>query len=331
MVRGTTALAVLALVALTAYAGASELVTIEPLDEFTFNGSSINGDYLTIGDVARVRGGTEEQAGQVESIKLIPAPYPGSAVNISRGMLKNRLREAGIDISKVALKFPGIFRVRLPEIEVSEKELTTIIIDAVKKKFADVPGKLKIELLGTPGTLSLPAKDPEFFVDTDNVRLGLPSVVSMEVMVKGTVVRTVQSRIRITLLGKAIVLTRSLKRHQVIEPSDVTLKMTAISGVDGFITDPVEAVGLRVRRNLRQGKILAPALLEQIPLVKRGDKVRIEFRRGPVVITAAGLALGTAGALETVRVRNLSTRKELYGKVKNSRCVVVSPVKKGEI
>lgn len=78
---------------------------------------------------------------------------------------------------------------------------------------------------------------------------------------------------------------------------------------DAHFKNIAELDGLRLARNLQHGDILLKSALEQIPDVEFGQEVRIEYIGGGLLLTATGFALKKGITGETVRVRNLSSKR----------------------
>ena len=151
----------------------------------------------------------------------------------------------------------------------------------------------------------------------------------MKALVKGKVVRTVWARVRPVMNGSVVVAARQVKRHQVLRAADLKVEKTEITSFNGVFADPKEVIGMRARRQVRAGQVLDSRYVEEVPLINRGDKVRIELQRGFVVITALGKALESGGAQESIRIKNMATKKEIVGTVKSAGYVVVSPAVRG--
>jgi flagella basal body P-ring formation protein FlgA len=82
---------------------------------------------------------------------------------------------------------------------------------------------------------------------------------------------------------------------------------------DFSVTNPEDLVGQQVRRMLPEGR---PVMVQSVmaPLViDRGERVRIRFDDGAIVLTAPGRALNDAASGDTVRVVNLVSNLSLVG------------------
>lgn len=120
----------------------------------------------------------------------------------------------------------------------------------------------------------------------------------------------------IQLFTDFVCLKRDIGRHAVLTEGDITL-VRRDSGALG--SDAVmrinDAVGKRMKATLSTGDILYSYHLEDIPLVKRGDLVTIVAQSGGFKVTAPGEARNSGSDGEEVRVKNLTSRRIIRGRV----------------
>jgi len=124
------------------------------------------------------------------------------------------------------------------------------------------------------------------------------------------------------LFGPVVSLKKRLNRNEIITRDDLGATRRDVSQLDpGFIRNPAEAVGKKLRVSLPAGAILYDQTLTVPDLVRRGDKVTIVARSAAVEVSAPGEArdFGTKG--EIIRVKNLSSRKEIQARVVESGLV----------
>ncbi len=120
-----------------------------------------------------------------------------------------------------------------------------------------------------------------------------------------------------------LVLTRSLRRGDVIAPDDVEVR-SGQSGSGGGYADPSQVVGKQLVRSLRAGSAPGPRDLESVTLVERGDMVRIVARVGGVVASTVGKSMETGGAGDLVRVENLQSGRQLTGVLQEGGVVEIA-------
>jgi flagella basal body P-ring formation protein FlgA len=112
---------------------------------------------------------------------------------------------------------------------------------------------------------------------------------------------------------------------QTIEEQDLTVVKERLfdSGKD-LLRNKGEAAGKRALRSIDAGQLVERKMLEDPPLVKKGERVRIEASGGQIRVTALGRVLQDGRAGEQVRVMNLMSGKEIYATVTGAGAVAVS-------
>ncbi len=116
-----------------------------------------------------------------------------------------------------------------------------------------------------------------------------------------------------------VVTARPVSRGLPLSAGDVVLERRDLSRVtSGFLTDPAAAIGKSVTRGLGQGIILSPNMLKAALLVRRGERVTLTAKTGGLEVRMQGEALADGVEGQRIRVRNLSSKREVEG-------VVVAP------
>lgn len=118
------------------------------------------------------------------------------------------------------------------------------------------------------------------------------------------------------LFGTVVETTKRLNRNDIIASDDVAAKRQDISMLDaGLIQDPKQAVGQKLKLSLPPGAILYAQSVDAPPLVNRGERVTIMAKSQTIQITAPGEAKNSGALGEIVRVKNLTSRREIQARV----------------
>ncbi|WP_434357938.1 flagellar basal body P-ring formation chaperone FlgA [Parasalinivibrio latis] len=121
---------------------------------------------------------------------------------------------------------------------------------------------------------------------------------------------------KVSVMVNMVVASKPLRRDQQITPGDLSLKATDITYVrHGYFTSMSRLSGKAVKRNVQAGHILTPRQVEMPEWVKKDNEVIIEARRDTMVAQMKGLALESGTQGDTIRVRNLSSQKEILATV----------------
>lgn len=199
-----------------------------------------------------------------------------------------------------------------------EKRLTSFIRDFygkeehVQVKLTNIPafakgGKVKVKSVNF-------AKVPD--VQGDGLCL-------VEVEGKDVKERSVYVAFKVYKKKVLYMLHQTLKRGDVVKEEDVAEKEAYLTGSVAYPSSRSEVVGRKVRKDLQAGTVLTPQVLEEQILVKSGDVVSIVAENQRLVVNANGKALDRGKLGETIRVKNMTSGKEILGRVTGSNTVTV--------
>ncbi|MGZ9133405.1 MAG: flagellar basal body P-ring formation chaperone FlgA [Nitrospira sp.] len=138
----------------------------------------------------------------------------------------------------------------------------------------------------------------------------------VEAVANGKSRKTIQVVADIAAMIDAVVVTRFLKAEELIDMSDLKTVGLRVQQVNHpFITDQAEVVGKSASRPLPPETPLRPAFVKPPLVIKKGDRVLIEARRGGLSIRANGVTKANGQIGQTVMVTNLDSGRELRAKV----------------
>lgn len=129
----------------------------------------------------------------------------------------------------------------------------------------------------------------------------------------------------VRIMDKVLVANRDLRRGEIIARDDVKLQTHDLASLHaGYLSQPVQAVGKRVKRRIRLGKIIKPAQIDAVQAVKKGTEVAIVAKSNRIKVSAKGEALGSGGPGDRISVRNLQTNKVLEATIITAGLVQVA-------
>lgn len=141
----------------------------------------------------------------------------------------------------------------------------------------------------------------------------------------GPVNWTLYVPVHIMVQAEVLVLTQSLPRGTLLQPSHLRSERHDLSQLSrGYLTDKQAAEHMVLRRALQVGTVLAPSMVEPPRLVERGQRVILLAETDTVTVRVEGEALNHGVLGDRVRVRNLSSRRIVEGVVLSHGVVGVS-------
>jgi len=293
--------------------------------------AEVGGNIIRLEDVARVHDARLQEREQLEAIYVTLAPAPGQVKTVALREVRRRLRAHGVNLARVILEGPVTTRVRRGAQTTRRQAAPPSALADLVTRF--VAGKLGREAADVRVTFDaataerlrrLAARDLRWAVTEglEPVRLGHNAlgVVGYE----GT-----QRRERLTVSAEVEaycavpVAARNIARRTRLAPADLQLERRLVGDPDSAGLTPSDLVGRLAARAIAKGATIEPEMVVDIPLVRRGDVVTVIARAGHIEVKTVGVALEEGTARQTVKVRNVDTRKVFAARVEAARTVVM--------
>ena len=141
-------------------------------------------------------------------------------------------------------------------------------------------------------------------------------VFPVAVAVGGKAWKTIQVLADVSAMIEALVPTRLLKTEELIDGADIkTTPIRIHQWNHPFLTDRDEIIGKSAARPLPPDTPLRAAFVKLPLVVKKGDRVTIEVRRGGLSIQTYGITKSSGQVGQTIMVANLDSGREFRARV----------------
>ena len=285
---------------------------------------AVTSGELKIADVASVYGSDEALARRVASAPLGPlGERRRRTVKIME--VKLALLKSGFNLAEIVVKGASSCLVKLHDegkLKSSAADWRTHITKAARELIAEragvEPGEVEVDGLSLPAEIEDLYRNGHHFKFIKSKSTPGPGRIQLELMALKNA--TFTKRLAVTLayslnVGCAVA-TRVLKKGDVIGRSDVALKSLSLPDPKkGYYKSLEEIIGMEVSSTLVRGEVIKPSALKVRMLVRRGDIVRVVFRRSRVVVETSARAAGSATKGEMVSLEDLANRRKKYAGV----------------
>jgi flagella basal body P-ring formation protein FlgA len=140
----------------------------------------------------------------------------------------------------------------------------------------------------------------------------------------GRVIRRVWVSGKVDLYQSVWVINVAVRRGELLKPGDISRQRRHVREVPSeALEDPHEVLGMQARRTLVAGTILQRDQWKTVPLVQRGQRVRILLETAFMRLVAPGETLEEGGHGDRVRVVNLASRQVVQALVRDPQTVQV--------
>ena len=274
--------------------------------------AEVHDEKVTLGDISRITPDSE-RARQLAALKLFPAPQPGRqttrhAADVTKQINKNFTET----IEGINWGGADTIRIRRASIHIGSEEIREILDNYLSRnKNYLPPADIRFKEIHLTQPFDLPAG----VLETEVIPVD-PSILSSH---RFTVIFRIDSRVEKNLAVQAeleaiapvAVAAANLRRGTVIQESDISFAQLDIINLRNPCLDPEELIGKRIKRSVRQGYPFDLQAVELPPIIRRGELVTIFVRKGPLLVTAKGIARHDAIQGAMVKVLNKNSKKEI--------------------
>jgi flagella basal body P-ring formation protein FlgA len=286
----------------------------------------INGETIRLGDVASFNPSDDNRIPLLRDIEISAAPKPNTDYRINKSLLLYKLTPHISGDSNILLKVPENLFVHRHGQMVSSEEISRIFTNHIIKNSPWEPERIFFERINASDNLYLPVGSLDWEVDDrlNNEYMGNISLM-VSFSVDGRVERRVSVSGRVSVSRDVVKVTRRIKKGDILSAGDLTVVAEKTDRFRGNVmTEIYDAIGKMALRTIQADTMLLEGMIENPPMVQKGDRVIIKAESRGIKITAAGKVLEDGRPGDLVRVVNINSGKELYATVKRSDLVEVS-------
>lgn len=235
--------------------------------------------------------------------------FPNNGV-LYRTDVVNALKKCGVSDIRIELQMPEEVLLRRGQ---NAKNKNTVNLADLIKRIANWQWDVEVQALG-------------------NVPSG--RIVGPSSIIPGTASTTLKFRdelgqdkslpVRLAWYQPVVVLARSLNRGELITPDDVGVRSIRITRPDVYASSVEDVVGKCLRKAQPQGEPILLSLVEFADVIQRGTIVTLYvLMKGGLLVESKGEALQDGRMGESIRVKNLASKKTVIGIVRSPTRVEV--------
>jgi len=204
------------------------------------------------------------------------------------------------------------------------EDFKSIFLKEVKNKLSWVNGEIYLkEIRIEPELVLIPKTTPY------KVNFIAPPKIGSNLLVldfkKGDTLERVKIWGYVEANVPVVVLKRPVLNKAILSQEDITIELKPISRLpQDVILDKDSVIGKEVRMSLKAGTILRYSHIERPVVIKRNQMVYIVARGKNFIVKAKGIALQDGRSGSNIKVKNISSKKILWGRVISSEEVEVT-------
>jgi flagella basal body P-ring formation protein FlgA len=284
----------------------------------------IKGEKVYLKDIASIEG-TARLRERLGAIYIGYAPGPGKDKTLKGSWIESRIRSKRWLPGDTAVSAPESVRISRTWQSIQEKAFLDLFNGYIYRRIKTREADFTVSRFRVIGNGSLPEGKMriELVPQVDAKLLGYVSLTAI-VRVDGKIQRKVVLSGWVDRFENVVCTRRSLRRGSVIAEDDISTKRRNVSKLPvNVLTNMQDIIGKRLRQALKADTVLLAKMIEDPPLIKRGDRVTIVAESPTLQVTALGVAQTKGSVGDQIRVKNCMNRKEVIARIINASTVKV--------
>jgi flagella basal body P-ring formation protein FlgA len=276
---------------------------------------SVTAPVVTLGDIVHFSD-DGPVAVALGSKPVGQAPPPGETVLLDSVKIGKYLQATEHLPEDLSWNGANVVNVTRQGINITPARIQEIIANFLEQNKARLP-KATIQFL--PATLPMPFFLPMGamsyqVIPSDPAILG-SSRFAIIFKVDDKVVKNMSVRGRVEAIGKVVVASQPLRKGTILQPDQLRLKEMDLGELQSAGTDPHDFIGKLLTRSLPGGSPVLASMVETLPVIRKGEKVRIVIDTGPLQLSATGLSHNDGKIGDMIQVQNINSNKLIYCRV----------------
>lgn len=275
----------------------------------------VKGPLVRLGDVAQIDTFTE-LGKSLASIAVGNSPAPGEKSYFRTKNIKKYLLASQTLPEDIEWKGSPSIAVKRSGLALSSRDILDYISNYIRSQENNLPqAVIRFIPSALPLPFTLPTGNLHCQVIPSNPNILGSNRFSLIFTVDDRVVKNMSVRGKLEARANIITASIGLRRGTILQQHHLKNAVVDISNIKNPGFFPEDFIGKKLKRTLRGGTPIEHSMVEALPVVHRGEKVKIVVQSGPMMLTATGLAHTDGKMNELIRVQNLKSQKIIFARV----------------
>lgn len=284
----------------------------------------VEGDSVLLGHIAEPLGEIDEGLWlHLSERQLWPAPsQEGKPLQVNRSRLAQALRQVlGKDLAGRCI-LPTSLVIQRGGVVFGEDVLRDYVVRSLTPQLAAMPGETELGDFRLPEYIFLAHAGQRIQLEPGKLAPGRIPLRFAVQEADGSVLRRVSGTVNLTLWITVPAASRPISKGEGLSPDSITFMRFNASQLRDLPWDGHGGPWQTVRA-LSTGEAILQSDLVSQNMVRRGDVLTLDYERGNLHISTKVEALADGAPGETIAVRNLQTKKQIYATVRDGNTVEI--------
>lgn len=293
----------------------SALANAAPLQCIFQQSATVEKESIRLGDIVRFNQ-ENETTKALASLVVGDSPQPGERILLRSVTIRNTLLRNHAIPGGTQWRGSGTVSVFRKGQRLESGQILGYIDAYLQENSALLPqAAIRFLPQSAPMPFALPTGDVSCEVIPSHPGILRSSRFSLIFRIQERTVKNISVRGKIEAVANVAVARKNLQRGEAISSESYRLSSLDISRIPDAVIDPALLNGKKLLYPLRPGQPIRTSMLEEIPVIFKGEPVKITIRSHSMLLTATGFALTDGAKNAVIRVQNNNSRKILRAQV----------------
>lgn len=291
-----------------------------------FENVEVNNSTIYLRDIARIECENDKLKSKLSEIEITRVPLPGVPKTLDKDYIIIKLKQNKVNTDELSIKGTAkiviIQSYMLLRTEDLIKDLKAFILSNYIFESKDVV----IESMDIPKDYILPKGELSLRFK-ERIKSNLIGTVpfDIDILVDSKKYMSASITVKINQYRDIIVSSRFLPRNSILGISDIRKEKRISSSLPQDSVSEIDMViGKQLSRAMNPREVITLNVLTTPFIMKKGDRVNIVIEKGGLRINAPGEAKEDGRMGQLIRVINMISKKEIYGRVESDKVVRIN-------
>jgi flagellar basal body P-ring formation protein FlgA len=248
--------------------------------------STVDGERIRLGDVARIIAGGERAVAELETLEVAKSAGFGLTRSLDTEVLFARF------LQPFAKRYTFDYDQKTIRVSTRAQKLSMDTLSRVIDAFvADMPnrsGEIRHwEIARAPGEIMVPTTPHSLELSFSGAKRKGKVDMVLAIRTEARVMRNIPLTLNLRVEEPVLVAKKQIDRDTPLDASNVSIEMRETTNMNEIaVGNPRKLIGFLAKVTINPGRIITPRVVSMPPAVKRGQEAKIVYRNGGVSVTA---------------------------------------------
>lgn len=283
-----------------------------------FDAAVVRGDKVLLGEIAEPLGNMSSQAWQELARKELwdSPPKLGKPYKINKNNLKSALRDH-LGMYADSCLLPNALVLQRGGEVVREDMLRKMAVQYLTPQINKLGGSSDLTDFRLPAYIFVSSRSQNLVLENTTVEPGRINLRFAIQEMDGKIIQRFTGTAFLNVWIDTPAAARPLAKGDTLYPQDITFKKVNLAYERAELWDG-KGGPWQVTRSLGAMDAISTTDLKPLSTIKKGDKATLVYRKNGVHLTVLVEAMEDGALGDTILVRNIDSKKQIYGKVQDS-------------